>query len=144
MVSVTFCGALVVPTFWPANTKLEGERLTAGSVPVPLRLAECGLPTALSVIVKVPLRGPAAEGVKFTFTLQLAPAAREVGQLLVWPNSALTVMLVKEREACPQLVSVTVWVVLVVFTFCAPKFKLPGERQTAGAGGVTVRLTFVV
>jgi hypothetical protein len=38
---------------------------------------------ALSVIVKVPLREPAAAGVKVTLKVQLAPAATDAPQLLV-------------------------------------------------------------
>jgi len=42
------------------------------------------LPVALSVTVIVPVRVPTAVGVKVTLMEQLAPAAREVPQLLVW------------------------------------------------------------
>jgi hypothetical protein len=56
---VTFNGALLVPTFWLANVSEAGEKLAAGAeeatpVPVPARLTVCGLPVALSVIVRVP------------------------------------------------------------------------------------------
>jgi hypothetical protein len=45
------------------------------STPVPLRATDCGLPDALSVIVKLALRLPSAEGVKVTLMVQEAPAA---------------------------------------------------------------------
>ena len=83
LVSVTFCGALLVPTFCPRKVKLEGERLAPGVVPVPLRLTECGLPAPLSFTVTEPLRDPVVEGVKVTLMLQIALTASEAGQLLV-------------------------------------------------------------
>ena len=134
LASVTFWGALAVPTFCPAKVKLEGVRLTAGRDPVPFRLADCGLPAALSVTFSAPVREPLVDGVKVTLTLQLAFTARDVGQLLVCPKSPVTLIPVMEREAVPQLLTVTVCGLLVVFTFCAPKAKLAGEKQTAGAG----------
>lgn len=82
--SVTLCGALVVPTFcWP-NVRLEGERLTTGAAtPVPVKPTVCGLPLALSLIVSVALREPAAAGVNVTLMAQLAPAATELPQVFV-------------------------------------------------------------
>jgi hypothetical protein len=45
------------------------------STPVPLRVTDCGLPDALSVIAKLALRVPSAVGVKVTLMVQEAPAA---------------------------------------------------------------------
>ena len=53
--------------------KVAGERVTTGSVPVPVRVTDCGLPTALSATLTVALRLPAAEGVKATFTVHEFP-----------------------------------------------------------------------
>jgi len=39
LLRVTLCGLLLVPTACEANTKDVGERLAAGAVPVPERLA---------------------------------------------------------------------------------------------------------
>ena len=64
-----------MPTAWLAKVRLVGERLTAGAVPVPVRLTLCGLPVALSVTVRAALRVPLAAGVKVTLIVQLAPAA---------------------------------------------------------------------
>ena len=72
---------------------------------------------ALSVTVIVPGRLPVAVGVKETLMEQLAPAAREAPQVLVWAYGALAAMLVIVRAAVPELVSVTVCAALVVFTF---------------------------
>ena len=66
--SVTVCAALVAHIFsWP-NVRLDAERLivVAGATPVPDKLTVCGLPLALSVIIREALRGPAAVGVNVT------------------------------------------------------------------------------
>src|SRR5437867_6271041 len=52
-------------------------------VPVPVRLAVCGLFVALSVTVSVPLRVPVAAGVNVTLIVHVTPAATELPQLLV-------------------------------------------------------------
>jgi len=76
-----------VPTTWLAKVRLVGERLTAGAVPVPVRLAVWGLPLALSVRVMAALRVPVAAGVKVTLIVQLVPAATLDPQLLVCAKS---------------------------------------------------------
>jgi hypothetical protein len=76
-VSVTVCARLDVPKAWLANVRLLGLA-TAGTIPVPLRLT-VGLTLALSLIVSVAFREPAAVGVKKTDTLQLEPAPRVFG-----------------------------------------------------------------
>ena len=53
LVSVTFWGALVVPVFWLPKLKLLDESETCGSVTMAVIGAECGLPAALSVMVRV-------------------------------------------------------------------------------------------
>jgi len=85
LVSLTFCAALVVPGAWLANVRLAGESVTAGEVcsPVPERVTDCGLAGALSAKLTVAERAPLAEGVKFTVTMQLAPAARVDPHVLV-------------------------------------------------------------
>ena len=80
-------------------------------MPAPERLTDWGLPVALSVMARAAARLPLAEGVKVTLVVQLAPAASELPQLLVWekslafePNTATLVML---NAALPELVRVT-------------------------------------
>jgi len=99
------------------KAKLVGAKLAAGAIPVPARVTVCGLPVASSVTVIAPGWLPVAVGVKVTLMEQLAPAAREAGQVLVWAYGALATMLVMVRAAVPELVSVTVCAALVVFTF---------------------------
>ncbi len=51
--------------------------------PAPERATVCGLPLALSVIVTIADRAPAAVGVKVTMIVQFAPAATLVPQAFV-------------------------------------------------------------
>ena len=53
---------------------------TENASPTPLRATVCGEPLALSVIVNIPVRGPAAVGVKVTEIVQLVPVATLVPQ----------------------------------------------------------------
>jgi hypothetical protein len=54
LLRVTVCAVLVAPTGWLPKGRLVGERLTAAAVCVPVleRRAVCGLPLALSVMLK--------------------------------------------------------------------------------------------
>jgi hypothetical protein len=67
---------------------LEEDEVMEKSCPVPLSVTVCGLPVALSVIVNVPVRWPAAVGSKKTPMAQLAPGARVLPQALSEPKSA--------------------------------------------------------
>ena len=80
-------------------------------MPVPERLTDWGLPVALSVTARAAPRLPATEGVKVTLMVQLAPAASELPQLLVWAKSLelapKTAMLEMLRAELPELLRVT-------------------------------------
>ena len=57
LLRVTVWAALVVPTDWLPKARLVGERPSTGaaaavSVPVPERVTFCGLPRALSVMLR--------------------------------------------------------------------------------------------
>ena len=66
----------------PKGTYLPGVLLLMlPYLPVPVRLEDCGLPTALSLTCKLPVRVPVCVGVKITLILQLALAARLVEQV---------------------------------------------------------------
>lgn len=101
--------------------------------PPPLKATVCGEPVTLSVIVTVPVRVPAAVGVKVTEIVQLPPAATLDPQFCVSAKSTDAVMEVTDRAAVPGLVSVTVWAALVVPSLCGAKVRLAGESATAGA-----------
>ena len=84
--------------------------MATGAVPVPDRFTDWGLLAAPSVMVTEAARLPLAEGVKVTLIAQLAPAATELPQLLVWAKSLAlapeTAMLLTLKAALPELVSV--------------------------------------
>jgi hypothetical protein len=61
------------------------ELLRLKSDPAPLKPTIWGLPAALSLIVTVPVRAPVTVGVNVTLIVQVDPAARLAGQLLVCP-----------------------------------------------------------
>src|SRR5438552_3182368 len=67
--------------FW-TRTKAGGEP-PVEPAPMPVRLAVCGLPLALSVMYSDEPRVPVASGVNVTLIVQLAPTASEVPQLFV-------------------------------------------------------------
>ena len=96
-----------------------GLRFATGSIsPVPLKLAVCGLPAALSVTVIEALLGPVAVGVKATVIVHDPAPVSEVPQVFVWAKSpllapvmAIWLML---RGAVPISDKVIVWEALVV------------------------------
>jgi len=80
-VIVTFCELLVVPTFRLVNVSEVGAMPNVTSVPLPVKFTVCGLPVPLDVMVSVPVRVPAAVGVKPMFTVQVNPEFSEVEQV---------------------------------------------------------------
>src|SRR5437870_2969682 len=74
LVRVTVCTGLVVLRRWSPKARLVGAKVTAGTIPVPARDTDCGLPGASSVMVTVAVRALAAVGVNVRLTRQLAPA----------------------------------------------------------------------
>ena len=132
--------ALMVPEVGEA----ESEKSLVVAEPIPVRLTDCGLPEALSVMLKLPVRVPDAVGVNETLMVQLAPAATELPQVLVWAKSPLAETLVRFSEALPVLESVTDCAALVVPTVWLVKVSEEAERLTTGAEAaapVPVRLT---
>lgn len=83
---------------------------TSGAVPVPVTAADCGEPAALSAMEIAAVRAAAEAGVKVTVMVQVAPAASDAPQLLLWPKelalAPVTEMLVMLRGAVPGLDSV--------------------------------------
>ena len=103
---------------------------------MPLNVTCCGLLLALSLIISVPLRTPAALGANVMFTLQLAPASKFGLHVLDCTKSPLTETLDTARAAFPPFVKVTVCAELVVFTVWSLKETLACETMTAGAAVV--------
>lgn len=131
--------ALVIVTVWlelvpPRATTPKFNALVdnvTGALPVPLRPTFCGLFEVLSVKVSVPLAAPAAVGVNVTPTLQPAPAAMLVPQvLLAIAKGPLIPTLEIVRDVLWRLVSVTVTGALVLPIATVPKFNELAETVT--------------
>ena len=65
------------PKLVSGNARFDGEAVTFPAPTVPCRVTTCGLVVELSVMVNVPVRGLAAEGVNAIGMVQELPAARE-------------------------------------------------------------------
>jgi hypothetical protein len=105
LLSVTDCGALEEPASTPVNVSVVGVRETLE--PSPVKLTACGLPLALSVMVRAPVSVPVEVGVKVTLIVQAPLALMLVPHVLVEEKSPLATMLVKVSVALPELVTVT-------------------------------------
>ena len=147
--STAVCAALVVPVC-ALKLSVLGATDAAGAgalVAVPVSVAVCGDPAALSVTVTVALKVPVVVGEKITRIRQLPPAASELPQVFVVtklpapvPESA---MLVIASAALPVLESVIDCPALTL-PDCVLKVSDVGERAATGAVGavpVPVRAT---
>jgi hypothetical protein len=112
LVSVTACGAVVVPTATLPKLREDGFSVTVGGTPTPVRLTVCGLFAALSVRTSDAVRVPPVVGAKVTLIVQVAEAATVPRQLVVCEKSLgfapPTGTLVTVSGPGPLLVSVTV------------------------------------
>jgi hypothetical protein len=101
------------------------------AVPVPLTVTICGLLTALSVIVTVPLKVPATVGLNVTLIVHVpAGAIGFAVQVFVSANGALTTTLGTVRFPLPVFVTVIVCAALVVFTAWFPNGSVEGATIT--------------
>jgi hypothetical protein len=139
--SVTVCAALVEPVLAEKVSEV-GEREAAGAaavVPVPLSVTDCGEPVALSATESMAAKLVAEAGVKVIDMEQLALAASELPQVLVWAKSVGLVPAIEIPEmakaAVPVFLSVTVCAVEVE-PETAEKVSDVGEREAAGADAV--------
>ncbi len=121
-VNVTVVGLLVVPTVRLLNVTFAGDSVTA-CTPVPLRLTVCGLLLALSVMVTAPVAAPVVVGENVTEIVHFLPAFSALPHVFVSAKFPLTAMLVMVRVAEPELVRITFFAALVVFTTTLPKFR---------------------
>jgi len=78
-VAVNCC---VVPGASEGFAGVTAIEVNPTAVPVPSRVAVCGLPPALSMTVRVPELLPAAEGVKVTLITQFPLGGRDAGHAL--------------------------------------------------------------
>src|SRR6266576_3761149 len=113
--TVIVTGVLTAP--WTTDTVVGAApsvKSGGGLVPVPVRLTICGLPPALSVMVKFPVRAPAAVGVNVTLIVQVFDpavagkvAGHAVAPVLVSAKSPDAAMELIVSATFPVFVSVT-------------------------------------
>lgn len=135
-VNVMVCEALWVDRACPEKVRLVAERLTTAASPVPLRVTVWGLLVALSVSVRVPVRGPGTLGVKVTPMVQAMPGLTGTVQLLVWAKSPVVLIVRGVRPPVPVLVNKIVCGALAVAGACPAKVRLCVESVTTGASAV--------
>lgn len=125
---VAVCAALVLPTEMLPKANVAGESAT-GATAVPVRLTICGELDAVSAIVMAPEMLPVVVGENVELTMQLAPAASDVPQLLVWVKSPLDVMEMVV-DAPPVFFTVTGLLALLVPTACDVNVSALGVAVT--------------
>jgi len=141
--TVTTWAAVVAPTAVEAKARLVGDTEIAAApaaTPVPERETVC-VPT-LSATASVAVSAPEDAGLNSTETVQLAPAASEVPQVVAdFTNELelvpLTVSDVSEAEAVPVFLTVTTWAAVVTPTVVEAKLRLVGETEMAAAPAAT-------
>lgn len=124
--------------------RLLGNKVTAGATPTPLRLTDCGLPGASSLMITAPRRTSVVVGVKVTVIEQTAPTATlagDRGQVFVWAKSPVAAMLEIVKGAPPLFASVTVCAALLVPTNWLPNVRLAGDKLTDEATPMPLRPT---
>ena len=136
-VNVALSGVAAAPA--PVEGKLSALASSVAApvgavTPGPASVTACGDPVAFDVIVRLPVRLPAAEGVKVTFIVQLAPAARLPTQLPVAANSGVG----RSRAAVIETFTVLLFVIvtgraaLVMPTVCELKVTEVTLREMLG------------
>src|SRR5271157_3910538 len=106
--------------------------------PIPDSATTCGLPVALSVMLKEPARLPLAVGENDTLMVQLWPTLRVFSRAPQVSVSVKSLLVPAEifvifNVAVPVLVTVTLWAGLTVPTGWLEKERLVGETVTAVA-----------
>jgi hypothetical protein len=136
---------LVEPTFWAVKVRLEAVTLAVGPIPVPVKLAVCGLPARVSKTLTEAVRVKGAVGENLTEIVQVAFTANNKPTLQVvfsekspgFVPVILTLLMVK--LAVPVLVTVITVAEVVELTFSYPKGTLAGEKLIWPAVPVPLR-----
>jgi len=127
----------VLPTAKLEKPRLAGETLAAVVAIIPERAIVWGLPGALSVMVTVAVRVPAAVGLKATLIVHSAPAATAEPQLFDVEKSPAfepeIAILVRLKLAFPELARVRVCAGVPVPTPSLTNERLVGVSVAAGA-----------
>jgi hypothetical protein len=127
------------------NAERESIALGVKTIPAPVRETPCGEPAALSAKLSVAVYALAAVGLKETETVQVAPAAKVVEQVVVCGKMdellPVTETLVRVSATVPVFLRVTVCAAAVVPTATVPKARLAGVTLTVGTMPVPVSVT---
>ena len=122
---VTGCPVLVVAG---VTVIVIDARCNGGAMPFAFRSTSNGTEDALDVMLSVPVRTPSAAGVKVKVTVQLAPTARELPQVLFCANSAVVVIVGKVSAVAPVLISSMEVVAGALPLVDTPKFSEAADR----------------
>jgi len=130
LVRVTGLAVALLPTSTLPKPILLVDSVTE-AMPVPVRLAVCGLLELSSFTLRVAMRVPSPPGVKVTLIAQVAPGSTPPAQVLVCEKSEelvpVNVTLPIFRVTLWLLISVTTCGPLATPTTCPLKARLPGE-----------------
>ena len=146
LVNFSVCAAPEVPCVVAGNDSVAGEKVTAGTVaiPVPLSAMVCGDPGTLSEMTRLAVRWPGVVGLKTSEIVQLADGATGDVQLLVTLNSVGLGPVRETEETCkgalPELMAVRVCGALDDPWLVAGKDGVAGEKVTAGTAAEPVPL----
>ena len=114
------------------------------TVHVPVSGILCGLPGALSEMLRLLVLVPAACGEKVTVIVHSAPALKVVPHVLLWGKSVLVEMPERISGALPLLLSVTVCATLLVPTAWPAKVREDGNQLTVGPVTLTLAVPDLV
>lgn len=141
--SVTGSEVAATPTVVLGNISVVGESVASGAsaaVPVPVSVAVCGEPVALSATLMLADNVVALPGVKVTEMVQVAETASEAGQLFVWAKLLglvpVIVMPVMVSAAVPGFESTVVSTAEVTPTAVFGNGSDVGVRTACGVGVV--------
>jgi hypothetical protein len=122
----------VTLALFPATTVvLPEESATPKSEPPPVKVTNCGLLGAESLMVRVPVFDPKTVGTKLTLIVQMALGATGATQVVdCTTKPALATTAPTVRGAVPVLVRVMTCGALVEPTTWGPKVRLVGASKT--------------
>ena len=121
------------------------DTVVVGAVPVPVSATPCGLPSALSATLNSALKLPAPLGVNVSITVQFAPAARELVQVLPEIAKLLAFVPVIPMLEIASVELPVLEIVSVIGLEVTPLVALgnvsdAGENETTGEAAVPVEL----
>jgi uncharacterized protein YihD (DUF1040 family) len=148
---VTTCAGVVKPTVVDAKVKLVGESVTVSgaAIAVPFSVTTCGVPVALSATESDAVRAPATVGLNSIETVQLAPAASEVVQVVADLTNEVALVPVKVSEVSvtavvPVFLIVTTCAAVVAPTTVDANVSAVGESVTVSGAAVAVPFSAIV